>query len=67
MEQAILLLPAKYRAAVVLRDLEQLSTEEAAAALGLGTATLKTRLLRGRLMLRDALAPHFVREEGGRA
>ena len=66
-EQAILLLPAKYRAAVVLRDLEQLSTEEAAAALGLGTATLKTRLLRGRLMLRDALAPHFVREEGGRA
>ncbi|HKQ59843.1 MAG TPA: sigma-70 family RNA polymerase sigma factor [Candidatus Polarisedimenticolaceae bacterium] len=59
-ERAIMSLPAKYRAVVLLRDIEQLSTEEAAAALGLNTATLKTRLLRGRLRLRDALAPHFV-------
>ena len=35
------------------------STEEAVAALGLTAPALKTRLLRGRLMLREALAPHF--------
>ena len=52
-------LPAKYRVVVMLRDLEQLDTQEAAAALGLNVATLKTRLLRGRLMLREALAPYF--------
>ena len=50
---------------MLLRDIEQLSTDEAAAALGLGTATLKTRLLRGRLMLREALAPHFLERGGG--
>ena len=67
-EQAILALPAKYRTVLVLRDIEQLSTEEAAATLGVGTATMKTRLLRGRLMLREALAPHFVdRARGARA
>ena len=49
----------------MLRDLEQLSTEEAATALGLNEATLKTRLLRGRLMLREALAPHFGRRRRG--
>ncbi len=59
-EQAILALPEKYRTVVVLRDIEQLTTEETAAALGLGTATMKTRLLRGRLLLREALAPHFI-------
>jgi len=68
-EREIMKLPAKYRVVVMLRDLEQLSTEEAATALGLNEATLKTRLLRGRLMLREALAPHFGRrrgQEGGR-
>jgi DNA-directed RNA polymerase specialized sigma24 family protein len=43
----------------VLRDLQQLSTEEAAGALDLGVPALKARLIRGRLMLREALAPHF--------
>ncbi len=60
-ESNVMKLPAKYRIAVVLRDLELLSTEDAAAALGLEIPTLKTRLLRGRLMLREALAPHFTR------
>lgn len=64
-EQAILGLPPRYRVVVLLRDIQQLSTDEAAAALGLGTATLKTRLLRGRLMLREALAPHFLERGGG--
>jgi RNA polymerase sigma-70 factor, ECF subfamily len=58
-EKKIMKLPAKYRVAVMLRDLEGLDTQEAAAALGLNVATLKTRLLRGRLMLREALAPYF--------
>ena len=52
-------LPDRYRIAVVLRDIEQLSTAEAAAALGIPVASLKTRLLRGRLMMREALAPLF--------
>ena len=44
----------------VLPVAAELSTEEAAAALGLGIPALKARLLRGRLMLREALAPHFA-------
>src|SRR5262249_44503648 len=53
-------LPYKYRVAVILRDINQLSTEEAAAGLDLKVPALKARLLRGRLMLREALAPHFI-------
>ncbi len=58
-EQAILQLSAKYRVVVMLRDVEQLSTLEVALQLGLTVATVKTRLLRGRLMLRELLAPYF--------
>ncbi len=57
-------LPSEYRAAVILRDLAQLSPPEAAAAMGLPPAVFKTRLLRGRLMLREALAPSFARRPG---
>ena len=59
-ENGVRSLPTKYRVVLVLRDLEQLSTEEAAAALGLGIPALKARLIRGRLMLREALSPHFA-------
>src|SRR5215469_14181800 len=48
-----------YREVFVLRDMEQLSIEETAKALGISTASVKTRLLRARLMLRDLLAPGF--------
>jgi RNA polymerase sigma-70 factor (ECF subfamily) len=58
-ESSVMRLPVKYRSAVMLRDVEQLPAEEAAAALGLGVPAFKSRLLRGRLMLREALAPHF--------
>ncbi len=58
-EQAISRLPVKYRVVVILRDVQQASTEEAAAALGLSIPALKARLLRARLMLRENLAPHF--------
>jgi RNA polymerase sigma-70 factor, ECF subfamily len=61
--EAILRLPQKYRIAVLLRDINQLSTEDAAAALGIGVPALKARVLRGRLMLRESLAPHFTRAE----
>ena len=37
--------------------MQQLSIEEASKALGISTASVKTRLLRARLMLRDLLAP----------
>jgi RNA polymerase sigma-70 factor (ECF subfamily) len=46
-----------YRNILVLRDIEQLSIAETAVALGLSEANVKVRLLRARLMLRDALAP----------
>jgi RNA polymerase sigma-70 factor, ECF subfamily len=61
--EAVLRLPEKYRIAVLLRDINQLSTEEAAAALDLSVPALKARVLRGRLMLRESLAPHFVHKD----
>jgi len=62
--EGVLRLPQRYRTALILRDLNQLSTEEAAAALGLSIPAMKARILRGRLMLRESLAPHFIREKG---
>jgi RNA polymerase sigma-70 factor (ECF subfamily) len=53
--QAIRELPEIYRAPVVLRDIQGLSTEEASSRLKLKDQTLKSRLHRGRLMLRDRL------------
>jgi len=53
---AILSLPVIYRAPVVLRDLQGLSTEEASAMLHVKDQTLKSRLHRGRLILRKQLA-----------
>jgi RNA polymerase sigma-70 factor (ECF subfamily) len=47
----------KYREVFVLRDMQHLSIEETAKALGISTASVKTRLLRARLMLRDLLSP----------
>jgi RNA polymerase sigma-70 factor, ECF subfamily len=49
-------LPLLYRAAVILRDVEGLSTEEASAVLHVKAQTLKSRLHRGRLMLRQQLS-----------
>jgi len=58
-EVAIQSLPEIYREAFVLRDIEELSAEEAAEALGIKVPALKTRLLRARLMLRESLADKF--------
>lgn len=49
-------LPEVYRIPVVLRDIQGLSTEEASAVLRVKTQTLKSRLHRGRLILREYLA-----------
>lgn len=49
-------LPEVYRIPVVLRDIQGLSTEEASAILHVKTQTLKSRLHRGRLILREHLA-----------
>lgn len=54
--RAVLELPAIYRAPVVLRDLQGLTTEEASAVLNVKDQTLKSRLHRGRLILRQRLA-----------
>jgi RNA polymerase sigma-70 factor (ECF subfamily) len=53
---AILTLPAIYRAPVMLRDIQGMSTEEASAMLRVKDQTLKSRLHRGRLILRKQLA-----------
>jgi RNA polymerase sigma-70 factor (ECF subfamily) len=54
-QQAIDDLPEIYRAPVVLRDIQGLSTEEASTRLKVKDQTLKSRLHRGRLMLRERL------------
>jgi RNA polymerase sigma-70 factor (ECF subfamily) len=64
LERALLQLPNEWRAAVVLRDIEGLSTEEAAAVVGVRQAAFKSRLHRGRMQLRDLLEPYLGLEEG---
>jgi RNA polymerase sigma-70 factor (ECF subfamily) len=66
-EQEVMKLPSKYRVALMLRDLEELSTEEAAATLGLSVPGLKARVLRGRLMLRESLVPYFAKAGAGKS
>jgi RNA polymerase sigma-70 factor (ECF subfamily) len=54
--ESLSLLPTVYRVPVILRDIQGLSTEEASAVLKVKPQTLKSRLHRGRLMLREHLA-----------
>jgi RNA polymerase sigma-70 factor, ECF subfamily len=61
-ERGILELSAKYRTVVMLRDVEQLSTDDVARKLGISIPSVKTRLLRGRLMLREWLSPYFAKD-----
>lgn len=62
--RAIDRLPEAYRDVYVLADVEGMPNQEIADVLGLSLAAVKSRLHRGRLMMRDALAPHF--EEASR-
>ena len=59
LEQALEQLPERYSTVFVLRDIEGLSIEETASALGLTPPAVKTRLLRARLQLRERLSAHF--------
>ena len=52
-------LAQKYREVFVLRDVEHMSIEDTAQALGISAGAVKTRLLRARLMLRDLLSPRL--------
>jgi len=54
--EALGTLDRKYREVFMLRDMEHLNIQETAEALGITVASVKTRLLRARLMLRDLLA-----------
>lgn len=60
-------LPAGFRTVFVLRDVEGLSTEETADALGLSIPAVKSRLLRARLQLRERLNKYFKRRTNGDA
>ena len=63
LSQAIDELQPDFRVVFVLRDVEGISTEETAAALGISVAAVKSRLLRARLKMRQKLNRHFRRGE----
>jgi len=54
-------LAPEFRMVLVLRDLEELSTQETAEALGISVPAVKSRLLRARLKLRERLSRFFHR------
>ena len=54
-------LPESYRHVLMLRDIEDLDTEETAAVLGISQNAVKTRLHRARQALQHLLEPHFRR------
>ena len=64
LERGLKQLPAEWRAAVVLRDIEGFSTEEAAEIAGVSQGAFKSRLHRGRMALRALLEPYLQLEEG---
>ncbi len=57
-------LPEAHRVALLLRDIEGLTTADAAAALGIDEGTMKVRVHRARLALRNLLAPRFAQGQG---
>ena len=59
LNKALQSLPSKYRSVLFFRDVQQFNIKETAELLGLTITTVKTRLSRARLRLRDALAPGF--------
>jgi RNA polymerase sigma-70 factor (ECF subfamily) len=64
LDRALAQLPAQWRDAVVLRDIDGLSTEEAAQIVGVRQAAFKSRLHRGRMRLVALLEPYVTLEEG---
>jgi len=64
-DAAISLLPEDLRVAVILRDVQGLSNQEAADSLEVSVSALKARLHRGRIQLRDSLE-QYVKERATR-
>lgn len=62
LDTAIQSLEPPYRSVFVLRDIEEMSTEETAEALDLSVPAVKSRLLRARLQLRERLTRYFKRK-----
>jgi RNA polymerase sigma-70 factor (ECF subfamily) len=62
LDSAIESLAPPYRSVFVLRDIDELSTEETAEALDLSVPAVKSRLLRARLQLREKLTRYFKRK-----
>ncbi|MEO7143420.1 MAG: RNA polymerase sigma factor [Bryobacteraceae bacterium] len=62
LNQAVETLKPAFRTVFVLRDIEELSTEETAEALGISVPAVKSRLLRARLQLREKLTQQFKRK-----
>ena len=62
LDKAIEGLKPIFRTVFILRDVEEMSTEETAEALGLSIAAVKSRLLRARLQLRERLTRIFKRK-----
>ena len=63
LERAVRALPAGYRAPLILRDVEGLSTEQAAGVMGLKEAAFKSRLHRARLTVRDAVDAYLTGDD----
>jgi RNA polymerase sigma-70 factor (ECF subfamily) len=60
-QAAVDALPELYRTVFLIRDVDGLSTEETAEVLGISVPTVKTRLHRARLALRDAIGDYFTK------
>ena len=65
LRSAITSLPEIYRETLLLRDVEEFSIAETAAALGVSEGVVKTRLLRARLMMQKILAPQLASKRSG--
>src|SRR5262249_18219367 len=59
LDEAVSTLKEDFRTVFVLRDIEEMSTEETAEALGISVPAVKSRLLRARLALREKLTRRF--------
>ena len=62
LDEAVDSLKPDFRTVFVLRDIEELSTEETAETLGISVPAVKSRLLRARLALREKLTRQFKRK-----
>jgi RNA polymerase sigma-70 factor, ECF subfamily len=63
LEEAVRALPPEYRAPLILRDVEGLSTQQAAEVMELGEAAFKSRLHRARLAVRRAIDRYYLQGE----